>query len=385
MEPMLPAAGQSSQLEDLAVDLIAKGSSFHSLLPTNLQTGIADLVRSMNCYYSNLIEDHHTHPRDIDRALADDFSTEPKKRALQLEAKAHIEVQRLMDHGGIPANPTTSTFITWIHRKFCERLPDNLLWTENPDSGERLRIHAGKLRQTNVIVGRHLAPEAKNLHAFLARFQEAYDLQRLSKVQQILAVAASHHRLLWIHPFLDGNGRVARLFSHALLLHLGIGSSLWSVSRGLARSVDDYKSMLMQADQLRRNDHDGRGTLSQQGLMDFCGFFLATCLDQIEFMRSLLEPKELLNRVAVYTEEEMRAKRLPKGSLALLRHAILVGEIARHELSGITGYKERQARNVLKELLAKKLLYSATPRGRVRLGFPIEVVERWFPTLYPGV
>ncbi|WP_245288164.1 hypothetical protein [Bradyrhizobium sp. Ec3.3] len=50
-----------------------------------IQQGIGDLVRSMNCYYSNLIEGHHTHPIDIDRALAGDYSAEPKKRNLQLE------------------------------------------------------------------------------------------------------------------------------------------------------------------------------------------------------------------------------------------------------------------------------------------------------------
>jgi len=45
----------------------------------------------MNCYYSNLIEGHETHPRDIDRALAKDYAKEPKKRSLQLEAVAHID------------------------------------------------------------------------------------------------------------------------------------------------------------------------------------------------------------------------------------------------------------------------------------------------------
>ena len=51
----------------------------------------------MNCYYSNLIEGHRTRPIDIERALAQDFSSDLEQRNLQLEAKAHIEVQTLLD------------------------------------------------------------------------------------------------------------------------------------------------------------------------------------------------------------------------------------------------------------------------------------------------
>jgi Fic family protein len=53
----------------------------------------------MNCYYSSLIENHNTTLIDIERALKDDFAKEPEKRNLQLEAKAHIEVQAMIDRG----------------------------------------------------------------------------------------------------------------------------------------------------------------------------------------------------------------------------------------------------------------------------------------------
>jgi Fic family protein len=88
----------------------------------------------------------------------------------------------------------------------------------------------------------------------MARFEEAYGSTRLSKVRRIVAVAAAHHRLLWIHPLYDGNGRVARLMSHALFVRQSIGGSLWSASRGLARNVAQYKAMLMAADEPRRGD-----------------------------------------------------------------------------------------------------------------------------------
>lgn len=385
MEPMLPPDGER-KLEDLALDLATKASGLASQLSPAVRHSIGDLVRSMNCYYSNLIEGHDTHPRDIDRALAHaDYSTDRKKRALQLEAVAHIEVQRLIDHhDDLKVEPTSIEYITWLHREFCKRLPDEFLWVENPDTGERLPVKGGELREGWVQVGLHIPPSAEALPRFLHRFSEAYDMKRLSRMRQIVALGAAHHRLLWIHPFYDGNGRVTRLMSHASLLRCGVGSSLWSVARGLARNVQDYKKLLMAADDPRRGDLDGRGTLSTQALTDFCAFFMTACIDQVEFMASLLEPSDLLRRMRLHIEEEIQTGTLPKGSFFLLREALLAGEVPRGKAGEITGYGERMARNVVSALIKKGYLKSSSSRAPLTLAFPIDAVERWFPRLYPS-
>ena len=383
MQPMFPRDG-NADLTDLAVDLIAKASHLSGQIQWTVRESIGDLVRSMNCYYSNLIEGHNTHPRDIDAALADDYSSDPKRRMLQLEARAHIEVQRLIDYGDDPEeSPYSATYIQWIHEEFCRRLPDELLWVENPDTGARARVVPGEFRDGEVQVGRHLPPPAADLPVFLDRFQAAYDTERLSIPQAIIAVAAAHQRFLWIHPFYDGNGRVARLMAHALLLRRGTGSGIWSVARGLARSSNEYKARLANADAPRQGDLDGRGALSAAQLEEFCAFFLRVCIDQVEFMGSLLQPGELLRRMKLYADDEQAAGRLPPRSLALLREALLMGEIARGRAPEITGYRERRAREILSTLLKKGLLVSKGPRAPVRLGFPLDVVERWFPRLYP--
>lgn len=380
MEPMLPP--ENKGLTDLATDLVSKASGLAARLNPALRESVGDLVRSMNCYYSNLIENHSTTLIDIDRALKNDFEKEPEKRNLQLEARAHIEVQQMIDRGEGPRAVLSVETIQWIHREFYSRVLEDMWWVTNPETGERIKMEPGELRTRHVAVGRHVPPDPDELDEFLRRFCEAYSSKHLTKIEKIISVAASHHRLAWIHPFLDGNGRVSRLLSHAYMRELGIGSELWSVSRGLARTVNDYKAKLQAADEPRRGDLDGRGTLTEKVLVDFCTYFLTACVDQVDFMEKLLEPSELKNRMEIWTKEEIAAKRLLKGSWPILQLAIMQGEFSRGEAANVTGYGERQARSVLNTLVDKGYLVSPTSRSPVRLGFPADVVDRWFPRLY---
>jgi Fic family protein len=376
LEPMVPA--RSRQLEDLALDLATKtGRLTQGLHPIVVQS-LGTLVRSMNCYYSNLIEGHRTTPRDIERALGEDFSADRAQRDLQMEAKAHIEVQTLLD-----LDPTWQTldvvspeFIQRLHREFYQRLPESLWQLQT------MAVVPGEFRSANIQVGQHVPPSSATLVKFLERFAQVYQPDQWSKVDQILVAAAAHHRLVWIHPFLDGNGRVVRLFSHAYLQRIGMGNSLWSVSRGLARRVQDYRSGLAQADQQRRHDYDGRGNLSMAGLVSFCTFFLETCIDQVDFMTNLLEPARLLQRIEADVAIAVRERELLPGSFALLQAAFLEGEIARGKAALITGYQERQARSVLAGLLNQGLLVADSPKSPVRLGFPTVAAEKWLPRLW---
>lgn len=383
MEPMVPEEAVLD-LEDATAQLLSDASRLAARIHPIVQESVGTLVRSMNCYYSNLIEGHDTHPRDIDRALANDFSHEPRQRELQQEAVAHIYVQQLIDEEQDPQVwPATAAYARWIHERFCERLPEEFRWVENPDTHERVEVIPGRLRTCDVRVGTHVPPRHGELPRFLARFDQAYAAPPLSRLRQIQAVGAVHHRFLWIHPFVDGNGRVARLMSHALLKRLGIGTSLWSVARGLAREQTRYKQLLRAADGPREGSRDGRGNLTQRGLVAFSQFFLERALDQVAFMSELLEPDTLRRRIEHYAEDQVLAKKLPRGSAVVLREAVLNGELERGRIPSLTGYEERAARSITSALTEKGLLISASSRAPLRLGFPIDVAEHWFPRLYP--
>jgi Fic family protein len=382
-EPFLPDIF-SDRLESLAIELPLAAGQFSGRLAPRVRLAVGELVRSMNCYYSNLIEGHETHPHDIDRALVADYSANPQKRALQLEARAHIEVQRMIDGGETPkASPLSLDYILWTHREFCSRLPPEILWIEDPRTNEKLPVIPGELRTRAVAVGIHVPPPPEDLPAFMTRFEAAYKSE--SKLKQLVSVAASHHRLAWIHPFLNGNGRVARLISHAMLKELGIGSTLWSVARGLARSVADYKSNLMAADEPRQGDLDGRGNLSRKNLISFCEYFLAQCLDQVRFMEQLLAPKSLHDRIQQQVIEAERMGTLAGGAHRLMRAALEHGEVARGEVPAIVQASERTGQRITKSLIENGYLHSEGHTGGLLFAIPPTARDRWFPTLYPNL
>jgi Fic family protein len=383
MEPLV--IGESSRhrrdLIDLALELAQRSAGFRRSLPESLLSSLATLVRSMNCYYSNLIEGHDTHPIDIERALHGDYSGDAKKRDLQLEAKAHIAVQLWIDECGLKDPAVTAEAIREIHRRFCGALPEDLLWADDPATHERMKVIPGALRTHDVAVGDHTAVSAAALPRFLHRFEEVY--RRLGKTETILAAAAAHHRVLWIHPFLDGNGRVARLMSHATLLDALDTGAVWSVARGLARNINEYKGHLAACDQTRRNDLDGRGNLSEESLAEFTRFFLTICLDQVDFMEGLMKPDSLRARILLWTEEEIRLDRLPPKSGTILEALLYRGEVPRGDAANIMGTGDRQARRVVSTLIERGVLLSESSRAPLRLAFPATLASRWMPGLFP--
>jgi Fic family protein len=380
LEPLMPISNR--ELVDLATELIETAQRLnHSVHPV-LRTEVGKLVRSMNCYYSNLIEGHKTLPIDIERALNNNFADDERVKNLQLEAIAHIKVQEQIDLDLGVEKAMTQARIRWIHQEFSSHLPLVMLEVANQEQTKVVKITPGEYRTGKVIVGKHVPISTAAIAPFLARFEQGYNWEKLSKIDAVIAAAASHHRLLWIHPFYDGNGRVSRLFSHGYLREIGIGNSLWSVARGLARNQEEYKKHLALADSPRWNDLDGRGNLTNKGLVEFCCFFLRVCLDQIKFMTTLIEPDLILNRIEIYTEEQIRLGNLLPHSFLLLKQLWLEGEVSKNRVPQIVGYQERQARTLQQKLVEAGLISAASKRSPLKLSFPMAIAERYFPALF---
>lgn len=385
MEPLLPKA-KEAYFAELACEILkASGHLTGQVHSPLVLERVADLVREMNCYYSNLIEGHKTLPRDIERAMKQDFSADALQRDNQQLGLAHMGVEKRMQvrlkEG--PVDVYSPEFLCWIHGEFYSQLPEHLHWATTK-SDKRYRIQAGRVREYMVDVGRHTPPDFSALPQFLERFHHFYGREPLLETQRLVAIASAHHRLAWIHPFGDGNGRVIRLHSQALLMHHGLGGgNLWSLSRGLARHRQNYYAALATADQRRRNDLDGRGNLSDAGLAEFCSFFLETILDQIRFMNGLLDLPTLRIRVERYFQfEALHLTRHREAVMRVMRTLVDEGEIPRSRVQEITGKAATVSAEIIKLGLEEGYFSSPSPKGPLQVAFPARVHEFYFPQLF---
>ena len=265
-EPLLPA-GRGDELALQARPVIEAAHRLQGATNEATRAEIRALVRSMNSYYSNSIEGQSTHPLNIDRALRADFSDKPDVARRQRIAVAHIKAEMTLEAAITSEGQAfRSESLVLAHKSLYENLPE-----EDRMTDEGRVVEPGALRTEDVRVFRHQPPTWSALAQFLAKTDAVYGKEW--GLDRLLVVAAcAHHRLVWVHPFLDGNGRACRLQLHAILHRLTGG--LWSANRGLARKRADYYARLSEADMHRHGDYDGRGNLSEKMLIAWCEFFI---------------------------------------------------------------------------------------------------------------
>lgn len=380
-EPLLPSAARQEPLLVKAHDLATAATAFSSQPIAHQMRG---LLAAMNSYYSNRIEGQHTRPHELEQALRRDFSQDPDLAARQRLALAHIDAEAELEQSYQGEAGAKALYggpaVCDIHRALFSRLSAADLVTEQGEP-----IVPGEIRRREVSVGRHISPRFDSVGRFLDRWGEVYGGVRRGEAA-LVAVAAAHHRLGWIHPFVDGNGRVMRLHTHTLLSALGYTGGLWSPLRGFARTVDRYYACLAAADEPRRGDLDGRGNLSEAALVDWIDYVLDICLDQVTFMRSTLNLETMERRIAACLtfEQQILRSGVRIEALRPLHYLFLSGtELERGELKRMTGLGERTAVNLLTSLIKRGLLGSDSPQGKVRFGLPLHALRFYFPALWP--
>lgn len=381
-EPLLPSDLKQEALLSKAGDLVSAATALTGKrVPPELHV----LLRSMNSYYTNRIEGQHTRPHEIEQALRKDFSANKELAAKQRLAVAHIEAEAALEqrYAGEAAVVTTlysQQAVQDVHRELFGRLPEQD-WEVN----EGQVVVPGQLREREVSVGQHIAPAAAHVPEFLARWAQRYGSVRRGEAA-LVAMACAHHRLGWIHPFPDGNGRVMRLHTHLVLHALGLTNGLWSPLRGFARSQERYYLLLAEADNTRRGDLDGRGNLSEQALVAWADYVLDICLDQVQFMQQMLDFDAIKQRIeaALVVEATVRKSGVRPESLRALHYLFLSGEeLSRGEFKSMLGLSDRLATDALGALVKRGYLRSDSPQGKVRFGLPQHALQFLFPRLWP--
>ena len=391
-EPLLPSDSVLGPLLERASDLSRAATALGNTAGQTAQLELRKLLRSMNSYYSNRIEGEHTRPSDIERALQQDFSAQTDLARKQRLAVAHIRTEAVCEaeldrrHAKGEATDATARWLytpealTWLHAQLFDGLPASDLTLADGS-----QMVPGQFRQRAVAVGRHEAPTAASLPLFLARWAEVYGRARRGEAS-IVALAAAHHRLAWTHPFLDGNGRVTRLHTHLALHALGLTNGLWSPLRGFARTEARYKALLQAADEHRRGDLDGRGNLTQAGLVDWIHYTLDVCMDQVQFMAQQLQVGSMRDRIQAALAFEAATIQSGVREEALLPLHYLFAtqaELGRADFKTMTGLGDRLATQLLTSLLRRGFLATDSAYGKVRFAIPRHALRFYFPALWP--
>lgn len=392
--PFIPGneALDDSGLPDLAMTMARADAKLAGHLADVTKETIRQYMTIINSYYSNLIEGNNTLPHEIRAAQRGEYLDDPLKRDLQKESVAHIHVQnwiRTQD----PDQDTiySCDFLKAVHREFYAQLPEHMWEIKDAAGNLTSKVEPGEWRSAPVIVGRHVPPAVDDVESLMEQFCEIYHPGQYSGDRKYIALMSAHHRLVWIHPFLDGNGRVARLFTDAASSSLGANSvGVWCISRGLARTSREYKSLLAGADTPRQGVYDGRGLLSQEGLTGFCRYMFKTAIDQIDYITDLLELGQIQKRISAYIQarNDGRVPAISAGikeaAALVLYHSFVNGELERPMAYELCGMPDRSARRLLAQLKDEGLLSETSPQSPLRWAIPEHAEPWYFPQLVPG-
>ena len=385
MEPMI--FSERSKYRDALIEMVSElrkqSLEFQECIPEGLRTPLVDYIRVMNSYYSNLIEGYKTHPREIEIALRESKDIQDEKNFDKSIAVAHVKLQTWIDRGNLIGNAPTIENLKKLHRVFYENIPVQAREVKYPNSEKSEMVIPGEFRKCLVEVHRHVPIHPESIFAFMQRFEKVYS--KMSPTESLLSIAVAHHRFLWIHPFLDGNGRVARLMSQKMLQDSLNIDSIWSLSRGLARQKQKYMMHLMECDLKRRNDLDGVGHLSEEAVFKFTQFLFDVCIDQIKFMKDCVTPKLIAKRVLNWCTEKQNEKIFPNGTYSVLIFLITLGKLTRPEIILHTGIPERSARRITSTLEKEGVISSAHKQAPFRIHITDDIAQNWFPKLSPSI
>jgi Fic family protein len=155
---------------------------------------------------------------------------------------------------------------------------------EGDDTPGAYRRQAVQISQSE-----HLPPEAVSVPQYMAELVQFINRPDPAKYD-LIKVALAHHRFAWIHPFGNGNGRVVRLLTYALLLKYGFnvkaGGRVLNPTAVFCNDRDRYYAMLGKAD-----------TGTPEGREEWCVYVLSGMRDELRKVDRLTDATFLIERV----------------------------------------------------------------------------------------
>lgn len=164
-----------------------------------------------------------------------------------------------------PGATLTSHFLRGLHAATV----DGLLREGDKTPGA---YRAGPVR---IAKSSHLPPDAVQVPGYMDELV-AFVNRPDQKKYDLMKVALAHHRFAWVHPFGNGNGRVVRLFTYALLIKYGFRVSaeqgrLLNPAAVFCADRERYYAMLSLADQGTDDSLEAWCTYVLTGIRDELG------------------------------------------------------------------------------------------------------------------
>lgn len=191
------------------------------------------------------IEGNHTTVYDA----LEQIETAPTSSADQMREIRNIaDTARFID-GLDPDVPLSHNLVREIHR----RVVDGLVREGDPTPGTY------RNQEVAITNSAHVPPSWVTVHPEMTSLLDFVNQVRPLH-EQMLQIAIAHHRFVWVHPFRNGNGRVSRLFTYAMLrktIFATRGYSALNPTAVFGNDRDAYISALERADDLT-----GEGTVA---------------------------------------------------------------------------------------------------------------------------
>lgn len=150
---------------------------------------------------------------------------------------------------------------------------------------------AYRRKQVQIAQSEHLPPEFINVPQYMQELVAFINEDHPHKYD-LIKVALAHHRFGWIHPFGNGNGRVVRLLTYAMLIKYGFNvkasGRVLNPTAVFCNDRDHYYAMLALADAGNR-----------EGLESWCEYVLQGILDELRKVDRLTDFSYLNERILV--------------------------------------------------------------------------------------
>lgn len=235
-----------------------------------------------------------------------------------------------------------------------------------PPSGEGSR-YPGELRPVNVTItgSEHIPPEHIKVPDFFNELMAFVNEPRETQYH-LLATALAHHRMAWIHPFDNGNGRLIRMFTYALLIKQGFQVKSGRILNPTAIFCMDrnkYYEMLALAD-----------TGEEEKTLEWCFYVLDGLRDEIEKIDKLLDLSYMTTNILTpVLKYALDREHITKREFAIL-HGVITSRdmtIKSIDLKALLGKGSPVERSrIIKQLKDKRMLWPLKKNGRIyTIGF----------------